>query len=603
MATSAGEIEVKLTLDASQFQKLMGQSQQKVAEFNSGVKQLLTTFGEIFTLGALVGALKTTLEAYAENELAVTRLSLALKNQGLSVQSNVTHLKGLSDSLSHVSTSSGNVIMEAQTLLTTFGLQGAQLDKTTQAALDMSSALGIDLHTSALLLGKAFAGETATLARYGITVDKTLDDSKKFDAVMVQLAQRFGGAAQAEIGTVSGKYKMMQNTLVELTAQVGEKLVPAFNFWYDVLKRATDALTGSNKAEKEALTGRQLTIQALQKEKETLALLVYERTRFHDISMDQTAQEAQSKIEKINLALEREKAALAESSRAIQTKTVTDGIALTAQQIALDRFNDHMQENAKATANLRENAERHIRDAIGLTSQADRLAMEKRLDDAKHELQLKIKYIDQEVQERLIQSAASFENQANFSQQLTVRLVEDTKTWETAGVDAIVKIRDQMASGVADMILEGRKFADVFTSIWKGIARAVIEYIVQMIAKLLILLALEEATGTQGAASGIGQAFSFMANGGMIREPSVITGLRSGKQSIAGEAGPEAVVPMNTANSEGGGGGVTINISGHFVEGDPASWQKLINEKIVPAIRRFTMATPTGPFTRRRGTA
>jgi phage-related minor tail protein len=54
-----------------------------------------------------------------------------------------------------------------------------------------------------------------------------------------------------------------------------------------------------------------------------------------------------------------------------------------------------------------------------------------------------------------------------------------------------------------------------------------------------------------------------MANGGIVTSPTL---------ALIGEAGPEAVVPLNRA---GGVGGVTINVNG----GDP--------QAVVDALRRF----------------
>jgi phage-related minor tail protein len=68
----------------------------------------------------------------------------------------------------------------------------------------------------------------------------------------------------------------------------------------------------------------------------------------------------------------------------------------------------------------------------------------------------------------------------------------------------------------------------------------------------------DPAIGTGG-----GARITAMANGGIVTSPTL---------ALIGEAGPEAVVPLNRAN---GVGGVTINVNG----GDP--------QAIVDALRRF----------------
>ena len=88
---------------------------------------------------------------------------------------------------------------------------------------------------------------------------------------------------------------------------------------------------------------------------------------------------------------------------------------------------------------------------------------------------------------------------------------------------------------------------------------------------------------------------SGFASGGIISEPTLLRGMRSGKLGIMGEAGPEAIVPMDKT------GGITINISGTFLEADPAKWQRLIRETIVPELRRFALANSSSPVLRSRG--
>jgi hypothetical protein len=166
---------------------------------------------------------------------------------------------------------------------------------------------------------------------------------------------------------------------------------------------------------------------------------------------------------------------------------------------------------------------------------------------------------------------------------------------------------DGFGRGFAQMVMEGKKFSDVMKGLWKNMASEIISWIARIIVKWLILQAM-----TGGRAGMVASVFGGgMQKGGWITEPSIVTGLRSGEVRTAGEAGPEAVVPLqdlNAMKSGGGGGGgdggglsVQVNISGQFIEGNEASWQALIRDRIVPEIRRFTMSTPVGPFTRRRG--
>jgi hypothetical protein len=64
-----------------------------------------------------------------------------------------------------------------------------------------------------------------------------------------------------------------------------------------------------------------------------------------------------------------------------------------------------------------------------------------------------------------------------------------------------------------------------------------------------------------------------LANGGPILEPTLLTGLRTGQRRIAGEAGPEYVVPAGA----GGGLNLTVNVNGGVYK-DDIDRQKLANE-------------------------
>lgn len=76
-----------------------------------------------------------------------------------------------------------------------------------------------------------------------------------------------------------------------------------------------------------------------------------------------------------------------------------------------------------------------------------------------------------------------------------------------------------------------------------------------------------------------------MATGGMIDEPSLVIG-QSGRVRAAGEAGPEAVVPMGKM-----GGDIHIHITGQFIEADPSKWDKIAREHIVPVLERYREKT------------
>ncbi len=77
------------------------------------------------------------------------------------------------------------------------------------------------------------------------------------------------------------------------------------------------------------------------------------------------------------------------------------------------------------------------------------------------------------------------------------------------------------------------------------------------------------------------------AHGGVITEPTLAVGLRSGRHTLMGEAGPEYVVP-----ARGGAGAVTVTIGDIVVQGaaDPEATAREVERRILDSVRRGRLA-------------
>lgn len=173
----------------------------------------------------------SAVKAYIEQESAVNKLNVAMKNQGIFTEKASKDLQDYASALQRSTTFSDESIIETQALLVTFGLAGDVLNKTTQAALDLATGLSVDLKTATLLLGKAAVGETATLSRYGIKIDETIPPAQRLDATLEQLQKRFGGSAQAELNTTAGKLKNFELNVSELKERIGGFLIPVLDLF------------------------------------------------------------------------------------------------------------------------------------------------------------------------------------------------------------------------------------------------------------------------------------------------------------------------------------------------------------------------------------
>lgn len=583
MATTAGEIEVKLTLKATDFNKLMGQSKAQVQDFGSVSKAVMGEVAKIFTFVAIAGFFKDSMEAFAEQELASAKLVRALENQGHATKETVSHLEQMATALSSVSAVADEVITGAQAQLVSFGLEGDALDKTTRAALDLSAGMGIDLTQATQLLGKAFVGETGALGRYGIKIADNLGPTEKFAAVLGQVNSRFSGQAAAQAATFTGKMSLLKVEFNELQETIGKLLSGKSGGLIKWLMDITTSLNNTLKASSANSSGWMLLANIIGTTVISTFILI-ERAFFGLIG---TLVNILAKLPLIGIGFR---------AFAVTVDMVNKGIDLQAKLLkaALDASTankDGLLKNEKDKEEDFDNKNKKHMDVQQAMSDWLQKNQEKDFDQWKT--------LNKDKEDELEKFAKLF-------------VTTHAQMWDQIG-HFVDKFMDGLSEGLAQSIMEGKSFADSMRQMFRQMATEILGWIIKMIIKMLIFLALREAaekfgpvgmavSSAMGAAANSG--LTGMASGGTISEPSILTGLRSGRQHIVGEAGPEAVVPMNMANSEGGGrGSINISISGQFIEGDAGSWQKLINEKIVPAIRRHTMINPTGNFNRRRGVA
>ncbi len=211
---------------------------------SSGLKGFNATVGGMksaffATTAAVAGFVAVGLSAiksYAEQESAISKLENALRNQGVEVGVVSAQYQALASELQRVTTFEDEAILETQALLTTFGVTTDQMEKTTIAALNLSTGLGIDLKSATMLLGKAAQGETASLGRFGLKISESIPVTEKFASVLELVNQRFGGSAQAAAETIAGRIEVLKNRFGELKETLGASLLPVFEMTMSVME-------------------------------------------------------------------------------------------------------------------------------------------------------------------------------------------------------------------------------------------------------------------------------------------------------------------------------------------------------------------------------
>ena len=142
--------------------------------------------------------------AVLEQEKAVTALNASLTNTSTYSAQFSQALQDNASALQKLTIYGDEAILSGTALMQNIGNMSADvLPKAQKAALGLAAAYGMSLETAFQMVGKAAAGNTAPLGRYGIVLDESLSQTEKFAKVLEIGAGKFGLAEAAAKTTVS----------------------------------------------------------------------------------------------------------------------------------------------------------------------------------------------------------------------------------------------------------------------------------------------------------------------------------------------------------------------------------------------------------------
>lgn len=205
--------------------------------------------------GFVKSALTECVAAAQEAELGQAQLASVLASTGGVAGVTAAQANELAASLSNLTTYSDDEVLSAENLTLTFtNVSSSVFPKATQAILDMSTAMGQDLKSSAIQLGKALndpAQGASALTKVGVSLtEQQIEQVKAFqdsgdvmsaqNIILKELSNEFGGAAEAAANTYTGRMKQLSNSIGEVQENIGKAMLPALGFLASSLKEATD---------------------------------------------------------------------------------------------------------------------------------------------------------------------------------------------------------------------------------------------------------------------------------------------------------------------------------------------------------------------------
>lgn len=213
---------------------------KKVAVFGLGVATAAT--------GAFAAGMGVAISEAMDAEKNFAQLEAVIKSTGGAAGVTAQEVADMASALAAQTTYTDDAILEGQNLLLTFTNIGKDVFPTaTQALVDMASAMGTDVKSGAIQLGKALndpvQGITA-LTRVGVAFT---DEQKNMIKAMVEagdvagaqtiildeLAKEFGGSAAAQADTLAGRLENTKNRMFDMAEGIGMSLLPALTTLFD----------------------------------------------------------------------------------------------------------------------------------------------------------------------------------------------------------------------------------------------------------------------------------------------------------------------------------------------------------------------------------
>ncbi|HLA25231.1 MAG TPA: hypothetical protein VJ206_07545 [bacterium] len=253
----ARSIEIKITGDASSLKRAFGQAEGAAGSFGSKVgnvagKGLKLLGVAALAAGAAAGAglaatLKIGISSLIAHEKADAQTAAALKSTGQAAKVSMKEIQGHANAIEKLTGIDDVNVQAGQNMLLTFtrvrnevGKGNDIFSQATDIMADMSVALGKDMPSSALMLGKALndpiKGMTA-LGRAGVQFTDAQKDAIKAmvesgdvmgaqKLILAELTKEFGGSAAALGDTFAGKVNILKARFEELAEGLASKVMP-----------------------------------------------------------------------------------------------------------------------------------------------------------------------------------------------------------------------------------------------------------------------------------------------------------------------------------------------------------------------------------------
>jgi len=239
---SIGLLNIVFGADLRGFDRAMKKAQKSIGKFGKKMEQTGKTLSTSLTLPILaLGAV--SVRSFDKQQKAIAQVEAGLKSTGNQVGKTSKELQKMASDLQKTTLFGDEDILQGATaqLLTFTNIAGEQFERTQKMALDLATRLQGDLKSASIMLGKALNDPVANLSalsRAGIQfsteqkelVKSLVETNRLADAqtiILNELEKQYGGSAKAAREAGLGPIQALQNTLMDLTEDIGKIILPS----------------------------------------------------------------------------------------------------------------------------------------------------------------------------------------------------------------------------------------------------------------------------------------------------------------------------------------------------------------------------------------
>ncbi len=170
-------------------------------------------------------AIGAAVRAAQEQQDAVAKLNAALDALGPSAGAASKQLQDQAAALQKVTAVGDETILEMTALALGFTRSADAAQKLVSAALDFSAGAGISFEEATRRLGRSLSGSVEDVAKFATEI-KDLDAAALAAGGAIELiGERFGGVAQAQAQTFSGRIQSLKNSFSDFLETIGDGII------------------------------------------------------------------------------------------------------------------------------------------------------------------------------------------------------------------------------------------------------------------------------------------------------------------------------------------------------------------------------------------